>query len=85
MVDEIKDPAPKQSIKDVFFEEVDGAAKVLIRKIISPTSLGIVIIAWVIASLGISIYVRQQNLCDKPRVELGKYLKSRLLCEIKEN
>jgi len=47
--------------------------------------LGIVIIAWVIASLGISIYVRQQNLCDKPRVELGKYLKSRLLCEIKEN
>ena len=84
MVDEIKDPAPKQTIKDVFFEEVDGAAKVLIRKIISPASLGIVVVLWALASLGISIYVRQQNLCDKPKVELGKYLKSRLLCEVKE-
>ena len=79
---ELKD---KQSIKDVFFEEVDSSIKYLIRKVISPTSVGVVIIAWVIASLGISIYVRKQNLCDKPRVELGKYLKSRLLCEIKEN
>ena len=85
MVDEIKDPAPKQSIKDVFFEEVDGAAKVLIRKIISPASLGIVVVLWALASLGISIYIRANGMCEKPRVELGHYLKSRLLCEVKEN
>jgi len=35
--------------------------------------------------MGISIYVRQQGLCQSPRVELGYYLKSRLLCEVKEN
>jgi len=80
MVDEIKDPAPKQTIKDVFFEEVDGAAKVLIRKIISPTSLGIVVVLWAVASLGISIYIKSNNACETPRVQLGKYLASRLLC-----
>ena len=80
MVDEIKDPAPKQTIKDVFFEEVDGAAKVLIRKIISPASLGIVVVLWALASLGISIYIRSNNACETPRVQIGKYLASRLLC-----
>jgi len=80
MVDEIKDPAPKQTIKDVFFEEIDGAAKVLIRKIISPASLGIVVVLWALASLGISIYIRSNNACETPRVQIGKYLASRLLC-----
>jgi len=80
VVDEIKDTQVKKSIKDVFFEEVNDAAKVLIRKIISPTSLGIVVVVWALASLGISIYIKSNNACETPRVQLGKYLASRLLC-----
>ena len=81
----MEEPIKKQTIKEVFKEELEESAKVLIRKIISPASLGIVILAWAILSMGISIYVRQQGLCQSPRVELGYYLKSRLLCEVKEN
>jgi len=83
MVDEIKDPAPvKQSIKEVFFEEVDESAKVLIRKIISPASLGWVIVAWAVISVAVSIYIKANGMCDQPKVEAGIYFKSRLLCPV---
>jgi len=67
----MEEPIKKQTIKEVFKEELEESAKVLIRKIISPASLGIVIIAWAILSMGISIYVRQHGLCQSHRVELG--------------
>ena len=82
MVDEAKNKA-KESIKEVLYSELDESAKVLIRNIISPKSLGVVIIIWVLLSVGISIYIRANNMCEMPRVQLGKYLASRLLCQEK--
>jgi len=76
----MEEPIKKQTIKDVFKEELEESAKVLIRKIISPASLGIVVVLWALASLGISIYIRSNNACETPRVQIGKYLASRLLC-----
>jgi len=86
MNEEIKPPNQvKETIKDVLFQEVEESAKVLIRNVISPKSLGIAIIAWCLLSVGVSIYVRSAGLCDKPKVEAGAYFRSRLFCEIKAN
>jgi len=86
MTDEIKPPgAPpiKETIKDVFVQEVEESAKVLIRNVISPKSLGIAIIAWCLLSFALSIYIRANGMCSVNRVQLGKYIAGRLLCEEK--
>jgi len=73
-----------KEIKDAFMEAVKKAAITLINQTVNATSLGLVILVWLILSGLSSLANYKMNNCDQPKLVVGQYLHSRLFCRVNQ-
>ena len=70
----------KQSLKDYFFGLLSEQGKILLKAVTTAKNIGIVVVAWAFLSVGVSIYVTATDKCATPKLQIGKFLASRLMC-----
>ena len=70
-----------QGLKNYFFGLIEEQGKILLKAITTAKNIGIVIVAWAVLSVSVSIYVAATDKCTKPKLQAGKILYSRLFCQ----